>query len=111
MDKAKNPQARYFRRMDVRQWDQWGNLFVPDVVTDFSDDAKGMTPFRRRDELVKGMVALTWARPDNLEAYLDAYIKAAGIADLKRYLFRATRGKTKVLTGNRLAQSNVYRMI
>jgi len=48
----------------------------------------------------------------NLEAYLDAYINAAGIADdFKGYLFRSIRGKTKVLTGNPLAQSNVYRMI
>jgi integrase/recombinase XerD len=31
--------------------------------------------------------------------------------DFKGYLFRSTRGKTKVLTGNPLAQSNVYRMI
>jgi site-specific recombinase XerD len=48
----------------------------------------------------------------NLEAYLDAYINAAGIADdLKGYLFRSTRSKTGLLTGNPLAQSNVYRMI
>lgn len=48
----------------------------------------------------------------NLEAYLDAYINAAGIADdFKGYLFRSIRGKTNVLTRNPLAQSNVYRMI
>ena len=48
----------------------------------------------------------------NLEAYLDAYINAAGIAgDRKGYLFRTVRGKSGTLTGNPLAQSNVYRMI
>jgi site-specific recombinase XerD len=48
----------------------------------------------------------------NLEAYLDAYINAAGIADdFKGYLFRGAPGKTRQLTGNPLAQSNVYRMI
>jgi site-specific recombinase XerD len=48
----------------------------------------------------------------NLEAYLDAYIQAAGIADdRKGYLFRSTRGKTRVLTTNSLAQADVYRMI
>src|SRR5450759_4679640 len=48
----------------------------------------------------------------NLEAYLDAYISAAGLADdLKGYLFRSTRGKTRVLTSNPLAQADVYRMI
>jgi hypothetical protein len=47
----------------------------------------------------------------SFKTYLDAYIKAAGIADdFKRYLFRSIRGKTNVLTGNPLAQSNVYRM-
>ena len=48
----------------------------------------------------------------NLEAYIDAYISAAGLADdLKGYLFRSTRGKTRVLTSNPLAQADVYRII
>jgi len=48
----------------------------------------------------------------NLEAYLDAYIHAAGIGnEFKGYLFRTVRGKSGTLTGNPLAQSNVYRMI
>jgi site-specific recombinase XerD len=48
----------------------------------------------------------------NLEAYLDAYIGAAGLAgDHKGYLFRSTRGRTKQLTTNPLAQADVYRMI
>jgi site-specific recombinase XerD len=48
----------------------------------------------------------------NLEAYLDAYIKAAGLADdLKGFLFLGSRGKTGKLTANPVAQSNVYRMI
>ncbi len=49
---------------------------------------------------------------NNLEAYLDAYISAAGIAeDRKGYLFRSTRGRTRQLTTNPLAQADVYRMI
>jgi site-specific recombinase XerD len=48
----------------------------------------------------------------HLEAYIDAYISAAGIADdLKGYLFRSTRGRTRQLTTNPLAQADVYRMI
>ncbi|MGA2860999.1 MAG: tyrosine-type recombinase/integrase [Steroidobacteraceae bacterium] len=44
----------------------------------------------------------------NLEAYLDAYISAAGLAgDLKGYLFRSTRGRTRQLTTNPLAQADV----
>jgi len=48
----------------------------------------------------------------NLEAYLDAYIAAAIIAeDRKGYLFRTVRGRGKTLTTNPLAQADVYRMI
>jgi len=48
----------------------------------------------------------------NLEAYLDAYIAAAGIAeDRKGYLFRTVRGRGRTLTGNPMAQADVYRMI
>jgi hypothetical protein len=48
----------------------------------------------------------------NLEAYLDAYISAAGVSgDDKGYLFRSTRGRTRQLTTNPLAQADVYRMI
>jgi integrase/recombinase XerD len=48
----------------------------------------------------------------NLEAYLDAYISAAGLpGDYKGYLFRITRGRTRQLTTNPLAQADVYRMI
>ena len=50
--------------------------------------------------------------PINLDAYIDAYIKAAGIAgDAKAYLFRTTRGNSKILTQNPMDQSNVYRII
>jgi integrase len=48
----------------------------------------------------------------NLEAYLDAYISAAGLAgDLKGYLFRTVRGRGRALTTNPMAQADVYRMI
>ena len=48
----------------------------------------------------------------NLEAYLDAYISAAGLAgDFKGYLFRTVRGRGQALMTNPLAQADVYRMI
>jgi len=48
----------------------------------------------------------------NLEVYLDAYVTAAGIADdFKGYLFRSSRGRSRQLTTNPLAQADVYRMI
>lgn len=48
----------------------------------------------------------------NLEAYLDAYIGTAGIAeDRKGYLFRTVRGRGGVLSKNPMAQADVYRMI
>ncbi len=48
----------------------------------------------------------------NLDAYLEAYMEAAGIAqDRKGPLFRTVRGKTGQLTGNSLLQQDVHRMI
>lgn len=48
----------------------------------------------------------------NLEAYLDAYIEAAGIApDRKGPLFRTTLGKTLVLTKNCMTRTDVFRMV
>ena len=48
------------------------------------------------------------------EQYLDEYLRAAGIladADAKTPLFRSAPRRSKTLTPNPLAQSNVYRMI
>jgi len=47
----------------------------------------------------------------NLEAYLDAYIKAAGLTDPKGLLFRSTVGRSGELTERPLHQPDVYRMI
>jgi site-specific recombinase XerD len=48
----------------------------------------------------------------NLEAYLDAYIEAAGIAaERKGPLFRTTLGKTQVLTINPMTRTDVFRMV
>jgi len=47
-----------------------------------------------------------------LEAYLDAYIQAAGIAgDRAGPLFRAALGKTKKLTASALTRKDVWRMV
>jgi site-specific recombinase XerC len=48
----------------------------------------------------------------NLEAYLDAYIEAAGIRDDKKCpLFRSAHGRTGVLTGNRMHRVDAWRMV
>jgi integrase len=48
----------------------------------------------------------------NAEAYLDAYLEAAGIAqDKKTPLFRSTRAKTKQLTPNGLTRTDALRMV
>ncbi len=50
----------------------------------------------------------------NAEAYLDAYIKAAGITidDKTAPLFRSFRGhRTDTLTDKRMSRVNVFRMI
>jgi site-specific recombinase XerD len=48
----------------------------------------------------------------NLEAYLDAYLDAAGIRDgAKTPLFRSIAGRTGELTGNPMHRVDAYRMI
>jgi len=48
----------------------------------------------------------------NLEAYLDAYLQAAGILEAKKSpLFRSARGRTGELTENPMDRVDVYRMI
>ena len=48
----------------------------------------------------------------NLEAYLDAYIEAAGIRDDKNApLFRSTNRRTGTLTGNRMHRVDAWRMV
>jgi integrase len=48
----------------------------------------------------------------NLEAYLDAYLEAAGIGEAKKApLFRSTQGRTGELTESPMRRVDVYRMI
>ena len=48
----------------------------------------------------------------NLEAYLDAYIKAAGIGkEGKSPLFRSAVGRTDMLTDKAMNRIDAYRMI
>lgn len=48
IEAIKQLKARYFRLMDLKQWDEWSQLFTDDVVLDVSDDAPGSEPFRGR---------------------------------------------------------------
>ena len=48
----------------------------------------------------------------NLEAYLDAYIDAAGLADVgKDPLFRSAAGRTGALAGKPMNRIDAWRMI
>jgi site-specific recombinase XerD len=48
----------------------------------------------------------------NLEAYLDAYLQAAGIVEAKKSpLFRSARGRTDELTSAPMSRVDVWRMI
>jgi integrase len=48
----------------------------------------------------------------NLEAYLDAYLQAAGIGKAKKtHIFRSARGRTGELTESPMHRVDVYRMI
>jgi site-specific recombinase XerD len=47
----------------------------------------------------------------NLDDYLHAYIKGAGLVNADGFLFRSARGRSGQLTDNPMAQADVYRMI
>jgi site-specific recombinase XerD len=48
----------------------------------------------------------------NAEAYMDAYLNAAGIGEQKKFpLFRSARGKTRTLTEQGMNRADVLRMI
>jgi site-specific recombinase XerD len=48
----------------------------------------------------------------NLDEYLEAYIKAAGLgSDPKRFLFCTAKGKLDALTERPMSQSDAYRMV
>ena len=48
----------------------------------------------------------------NAEAYLDAYLRAAGIGAMKSSpLFRSLRGKTGILTENQMSRTDALKMI
>jgi hypothetical protein len=51
IEEIKQLKARYFRFVDTKQWMQWGLLFTPDVVVDFSADNTGQPPIRGREVL------------------------------------------------------------
>ena len=63
---------------------------------------KGKTPVLAQEEareLLDKIDTSTMPCNHNLEAYLDAYINAAGVeSDMNGYLFRRTRAKTRQLT-------------
>ena len=50
LEAIKQLKARYFRLMDTKQWDAWGDLFTEDAVLQASPDPEER--FQGRDEIV-----------------------------------------------------------
>jgi hypothetical protein len=50
LEAIKQLKARYFRLMDTKQWDAWGDLFTENAVLQASPDPEER--FRGRDEIV-----------------------------------------------------------
>ena len=50
LEAIKQLKARYFRLMDTKQWDAWGDLFTEDAVLQASPDPEER--FHGRDEIV-----------------------------------------------------------
>ena len=58
MEELKKLKARYFRLVDTKKWQEWGQLFTSDVAVDFSADNPGQEPIRGRKELVEKVTYL-----------------------------------------------------
>lgn len=72
--------------------------------------ARGKRWWVRLDE--KGGKVHEMPAHHNLEAYMDAYLQAAGLTELKKSpLFRSARGRTGELTENAMHRVDVFRMI
>lgn len=50
--------ARYFRLMDQKRWDEWGDVFVDDVEISTPDDTGDPAPIVGRDAFVEGLRAM-----------------------------------------------------
>jgi ketosteroid isomerase-like protein len=50
IEAIKQLKARYFRFLDTKQWDRWGDVFTEDAVLDHP--ANRDTPLRGREEIV-----------------------------------------------------------
>ena len=67
---------------------------------------------RRRARLTRKAASSIRCPATNLEAYLDADLQPAGIADAKRTpLFRSARGRTGELTSSAMHRVDAWRMI
>jgi hypothetical protein len=58
IEEIKALKGRYCRFLDTKQWRQWEQLFVPDLVTEFPDDRPEAPPFRGRRDFVQGIEVL-----------------------------------------------------
>lgn len=59
-EQIKKLKARYFRLLDAKQWDAWGDVFCEDAAMDVSDDVpEGTDPVvRGRENIVKAVSAM-----------------------------------------------------
>jgi len=51
LEELRNLKARYFRLVDGKHWNAWGELFEPDIVAEFPDDDTSAV-YRSREEFV-----------------------------------------------------------
>jgi len=90
LERLRALKARYFRYVDGKAWDEWGELFEPDVVTEFPDEPPGFV-FRGREEFVGAIrvalgPALTIHHGHTPELELTAPDAASGIWVMQDWL-------------------------
>lgn len=63
IEAIKQLKARYFRLLDQKRWDEWRDVFVPDVEIRTPDDTGDPAPIVGRDAFVDGLRAMIDAVP------------------------------------------------
>ena len=53
IEEIKQLKARYFRLMDQKRWDEWGNVFTRDAILRYGPEANEV--FEGRQQIVQGL--------------------------------------------------------
>ena len=100
IEAIKQLKARYFRFMDEKRWDEWGQVFTEDATIDTSEDAKDAVVTGRHaiQEFVSSSVAdlITVHHGHMPEIELTGPRSATGVWAMEDYLELASDGSFQI---------------